>query len=106
MIDKAIDIIYLRHKIKSLGWVPVAHTCNPNYSGDQEDCGLKPAPANSSQNPISKKPITKTGLVAQGKGPDFKPQYLKKKKKLLRTMLNKIKTGHLLPCYIWTVNRL
>jgi hypothetical protein len=26
--------------------VPVAHTCNPSYSGgsDQEDCGLKPVP--------------------------------------------------------------
>jgi hypothetical protein len=30
---------------------------------DQEDRGLKPAQANSSQDPISKKPTTKKGLV-------------------------------------------
>jgi hypothetical protein len=45
--------------------VPVAHTCNPSYSGDrdQEDYGLKPAWANSSRDPILKKPIKKKGLV-------------------------------------------
>jgi hypothetical protein len=45
--------------------VPVAHACNPNYSGgrDQEDPGSKPALRNSSQDPISKKPFTKIGLV-------------------------------------------
>jgi hypothetical protein len=32
-----------------LGWVPVAHACNPSYSGskDQEDSGSKPGQANS-----------------------------------------------------------
>jgi hypothetical protein len=41
--------------------VLVAHACNPSYSGcrDQEDQSLKPAPANSSQYFISKKPITR-----------------------------------------------
>jgi hypothetical protein len=33
--------------VKNLGvnWVPVAHACNPSYSGlqDQEDCGSKSA---------------------------------------------------------------
>jgi hypothetical protein len=45
--------------------MPVAHACNPSYSGgrDQEDHGLKPAQANSLQDPILKKPFTKTGLV-------------------------------------------
>jgi hypothetical protein len=40
---------------------------------------LKPAQANSSRDPISKIPITKkrAGGVAQGKGPEFKPQYCK-----------------------------
>jgi hypothetical protein len=39
--------------------------------------------ANSSQDPILKKPITKrAGGVAQGVGPEFKPQYHKKKKNL------------------------
>jgi hypothetical protein len=39
--------------------------------------------ANSSREPISKNPITKNwaGGVAQGEGPELKPQYRKKKKK-------------------------
>jgi hypothetical protein len=38
--------------------MPVAHAYNPSYSGgrDQEDCGLKPVRANSSRDPILKKP--------------------------------------------------
>jgi hypothetical protein len=61
----------------------VAHTCNPSYSGgrDQEDNGFKPAQTNSSQDPISKISNTKrAGGVAQGVGPQFKPQYCKKRK--------------------------
>jgi hypothetical protein len=57
----------------------VAHICNPSYSGgrDQEDQGLKPAQANSSARPYFKKnPSQKrAGEVAQGEGPEFKPQY-------------------------------
>jgi hypothetical protein len=56
----------LKFKIQSMSRVLVAHTCNPSYSGsrDQEDLGLKPAQANSSQDPISKKkPSQKKGLV-------------------------------------------
>jgi hypothetical protein len=47
---------------------PVAHACNPSYSGgrDQRDCSLKPAQAHSSQDPILKKPITKKGLAMRG----------------------------------------
>jgi hypothetical protein len=39
--------------------------CNPSYSRgkDQEDWCLQPARASSLWDPISKKPITKTGLV-------------------------------------------
>jgi hypothetical protein len=60
--------------------VLVAHACNPSYSEgrDQEDCGSKPAWANSSRDPILKKKPSKkerTGGVAQGVGPEFKPQY-------------------------------
>jgi hypothetical protein len=42
---------------------PVAHACNSSYSGgrDQEDHSSKPARANSSQDPILKKPFTKRG---------------------------------------------
>jgi hypothetical protein len=41
--------------------VPVAHTCNPSYSGgrDQGDHSSRPASANSSGDPILKKNITK-----------------------------------------------
>jgi hypothetical protein len=59
----------------------VVHTCKSSYSGgrDQENCGSKPAWANSlwlSQN----KPITKrAGGMAQGAGPEFKLQYHQKK---------------------------
>jgi hypothetical protein len=43
---------------------------------------LKPDLVNSLQDPISKEPITKRDDgVAQGIGPEFKPQYHKKKKK-------------------------
>jgi hypothetical protein len=39
----------------------LAHTYNPSYSGgrDQEERGSKPAQANSTRDPISKKPHTK-----------------------------------------------
>jgi hypothetical protein len=62
---------------------PVAHTCNPSYSGnrDQEDQGSKLAWANSSRNPIAKKQQQKktkrADRVAQGVGPEFKPQHCK-----------------------------
>jgi hypothetical protein len=61
----------------------VDHACNPSYSGgrDQEDPSLKPAQANSSGDPISKKTLHKkrAGGVAQGVGPEFKSQYCKNK---------------------------
>jgi hypothetical protein len=45
--------------------VPVAHACNPSYSGgrDQEDFGSKPACTNNSKDPILKKKNHKIGLV-------------------------------------------
>jgi hypothetical protein len=69
----------------------VAHACNSSYSrgSDQDDLGSKPAQTNSSKDPILKKPITKKGVggmgqgpdeVAQGVGPEFKPQYQTHKK--------------------------
>jgi hypothetical protein len=47
--------------IEVTGWAQVAHACNPSYSGvrNQEDQGLKPAQANSLQDPISKNPSQK-----------------------------------------------
>jgi hypothetical protein len=59
----------------------VAHACNPSYSAgrDQEDHSSKPAKANSSQEPVLKKTLHRKGAgeVAQGVGPEFKPQYHK-----------------------------
>jgi hypothetical protein len=49
-------------------WALVVHACNPSNLGgrDQEDCGLKPAWANSLRDPILKKSmIKKGGGVAQ-----------------------------------------
>jgi hypothetical protein len=73
-------------------WVPVAHAYNPSYSGgrDQEDHCLKPAPGKQfwrtclkKQNKTKKNPqqiiIKKAGGVAQGVGPELKPQYRKYK---------------------------
>jgi hypothetical protein len=70
----------------------VANACNPNLLGywDLEDCGLRPAWANSSRDLISKKTRAKwTGGVAQVVrvsvlqvwSPKFKAQSLKKIKK-------------------------
>jgi hypothetical protein len=66
---------------------PVAYSCNPSNSGgrDQENCGSKPAQANSSVRPYLEKTFTKKGWwnglrCSQGIGPEFKPQYHKKKK--------------------------
>jgi hypothetical protein len=64
--------------------VPVAHACNPSYSGgrDQEDGSSKPAQVNSSCDPILKiRNIKRVGGVAQSVGPQFKPWHCKKKKK-------------------------
>jgi hypothetical protein len=88
---------------KKVSRVPVAHAYNTSYLGgrDQEDCGSKPAQANSSRDPISKKKKKtktnhktkrkkksqkRTGRVAQGVGSEFKPQYCQKNK-------NKNKSG-------------
>jgi hypothetical protein len=66
----------------------VAHTCNPSYSGgrDQEDCGLKSAQANGSQDPILKKPFTKKGWWSGSRCRPWvqmpKLQKYKKKKKM------------------------
>jgi hypothetical protein len=58
-------------------WAPVAHTCNPSYSGgrDQEDRGSKPAPANGFLDPISKIPNTKRAGGVVQVGPVFKQIY-------------------------------
>jgi hypothetical protein len=57
---------------------------------DQEVHGSKSTWANSSQNPISKKPITKkmAGGVTQGGGPEFKPCSTAKKRNWGKKSIN------------------
>jgi hypothetical protein len=57
----------------NLRWGPVAHTCNPKYSGgrDQEDWGLKPAWTNSLRGLSQKKSITKE--MGQWSGSRWRP---------------------------------
>jgi hypothetical protein len=47
---------------------PVAHSCNPSYSGsrDQEDPRFKASPRQIIQRPYLKKPITKKGVWQGG----------------------------------------
>jgi hypothetical protein len=69
---------FLHLRNTNMSWALVFHAFNPSYPGgrDQEDPGLKPDLANSLRDPILKIPITKrSGGVAQGEGPEFKPQY-------------------------------
>jgi hypothetical protein len=49
----------------------------PAILATQDGHSLKTGQANSLQDPSSKNPITKSraGGVAQGEGPEFKPQY-------------------------------
>jgi hypothetical protein len=46
-------------------WAPMAHACNPSYSGgrDQEDLGSKPNLGKQFSRPYLEKPFTKIGLV-------------------------------------------
>jgi hypothetical protein len=60
---------------------PVAHTCNPNYSGgrDQENRGIKSLLGKQFLRPKLEKTHhnKRAGGVAQGVGPEFKTQYWK-----------------------------
>jgi hypothetical protein len=70
----------------SLSWVLVAHACNPSYSGvrDQEDHNLKPTSDKQFRRPYLKKKKSqkRAGGVAQGVGPEFKPQHHTHTKKI------------------------
>jgi hypothetical protein len=60
-----VVLVLVHLRMQDCSQVPVAHACNPGYSGgrDQEDCGSKSAWANSSVRPYLEKPFTKIGLV-------------------------------------------
>jgi hypothetical protein len=71
--------------------VLVAHACNPRYSGgrDQEDHVSKSALANRLWPYLEKTHHNeRDGGVVQGIGPEFKPQYCKKKKKRQYEVIN------------------
>jgi hypothetical protein len=53
------------YKVGHVGWIPVAHACNPSYSEgrDQEDHNLKPAPQKIVCEPQSQKIPSQKGLV-------------------------------------------
>jgi hypothetical protein len=64
----------------------VAQAYNPNYSGgrdqEDEDRSLKPQPRQRVHRTLSRKnPQKKAGRIIQGVGPEFRPQYCKKKRK-------------------------
>jgi hypothetical protein len=71
-------------------WAPVTHVCNPSYSEgrDQEDhCSRLlqiVCKTLSRKNPSQKR----AGRVAHSVGPEFKPQYCKKKKEKKILLLN------------------
>jgi hypothetical protein len=70
----------------------VAHTCNPSYSGggDQKDHSSKLVRANSLQDPIWKKPITK-GLLERLKVQALISNPSTKKKKKKKKQIKNIK---------------
>jgi hypothetical protein len=81
-------------KIPNTSWVPVAHACNPSYSGgrDREDQGDRARPY--LEEPITKKGLVRAGVVAQvveclprqALRPSSKPSMAKKKKKKISFM--------------------
>jgi hypothetical protein len=70
-------VFYFQLKESWFSQAPVAHACNPSYSGgtNQEDLGLKPTWANILQDPEKTLDKKRAGGVAQGVGPEFKLQY-------------------------------
>jgi hypothetical protein len=69
---------------KKLWLLPVAHTCNPSYSGGRDRrIALRSQPRQIVHKTLSQKTPHKNraGGVPQGKGPEFKPQHCTKKKK-------------------------
>jgi hypothetical protein len=70
-------IVYFRSKNTNSGRVLIIHSCNPSYSGgrNQEDHGSSQPGQTVQKHPSQKG----AGGLAQGVGPEFKPQYCRKK---------------------------
>jgi hypothetical protein len=60
-----LGIYFLIFKKESINQTPVAHTCNPSYSGgrDQEDGGSKLTRANKLTKLYLKNGLTQKGLI-------------------------------------------
>jgi hypothetical protein len=73
----------------------VVHACNPCYSGDrdEEDHSSKPASANSSQDSVLKKPITKNCWRRGKKKKKGKKNYYNMKK-IYKCTKNNTKCHH------------
>jgi hypothetical protein len=66
--------------IKKPSQVSVVYACNPSYSGGEiRKIEVRSQPGQIVHEPYFEKPFT--GGVAQGRGPEFKLQCLRKKKK-------------------------
>jgi hypothetical protein len=73
----------------------VAHTCNPSHSGGgaQEDCGWKPAQANSFKTlSLKKKPSQKWAEWLRVKTLSSSPSTAKKKKEVVERLPSKHET--------------
>jgi hypothetical protein len=81
------EIFYYSNIIRDfVGQAPVAHACNPTYSGGRDQkTEVQSQPRQIVHKTLcrKKKSPKRAGGVAQGVGPEFKPQYCQKKKKIL-----------------------
>jgi hypothetical protein len=70
-------------KIQNSSQAPVAYSCNPRYSGgnNQEDHSSKPAQENSSRDPTLKIPNTKKGWWSGSRCRPWVQALVPKKKK-------------------------
>jgi hypothetical protein len=73
-----------KKKIENNELAPVAHTCNPSYSGNRDqEIVVQSQPRQIVHETLSwrkhiKKKKKEAGKVAQGVGPEFKSQHWKK----------------------------
>jgi hypothetical protein len=58
----------------------MAHTCNPRYLGGRDEDQFEASQGKQSRPYLKKKSQKGAGGVAQGIGPEFKPQHSKEKK--------------------------
>jgi hypothetical protein len=107
-LNKSLSELVKWGWIKTFTQLVAGGSCrNPSFSGgrNQEDRVLKPAWANCYKTLSKKKSRQRAGGVAQGVGPEFKPQYHKQKQKkpLLPRRLLWCSNVHRWPLKKWSV---